>query len=181
MNEVAVNENLVTTKELAEYVKSVLLKSSNHLDYIFSEVYEQERFENLCSKLKYYYLEKSYFFTKVQPYFSILLEMKEAAHKRGYVYFIKDTTNGFVKVGRTNNIQQRFSALSSSNNGLKLVKIIKSNNAPVWEKELHEFYKGKKQYKEWFLLNEADIEKGIYHLAHKFNTEIDPDVMPDAE
>lgn len=182
MNEVALfGEKTVTTKELAEEVKRVLLKSGNHLDFIFSESYEQESMKKLCSTLKYYYLEKSSFFIKVQPYFSILAEIKRNNNKNGYVYFIKDMLNDFIKIGRTKNVKKRVSQLSSSNNSLKILKVIKSNNAPVWERELHKFYKEKKQYKEWFSLDEADIKSGIIYLEDKFNTEIDPAVMPDAE
>ena len=136
----------MTTKELAEEINRVILKSRNHFDYVFSETFEQEKLEKLCSELKYYYLEKDRFFIKVQPYYSILVRIKENNHKNGFIYFIKDGANKLVKVGRANNIQRRFSALSGSNNNLKILKAIESNNTPIWERELHKYFKNKRQY-----------------------------------
>ena len=175
MNELS----LFLQNEKVNEIRKVFEKHRNHLDFVFITKTEKDELENLCSKLKYYYLEQKGFFTRVQPYFDILLELKENNRKQGYVYFIQDKKNGFIKVGRTNNVKKRMSQLSSSNNNLELLKVIKTDNAPLWEKELHKFYKNKKQFREWFSLNKNEIEQGLVYLAKRFNAEIDANIKAD--
>lgn len=178
MNEIA-TEKTMTTRELADEIMSVLKKSRNHLDFVFSQL-ETEELNSLCLKLKYFYLEKTGFFIRVQPYFDILVNIKDNLNKQGFIYFVKDNENGYVKVGRTNNVNKRLSQLSICNNNLKVLRIVKSNNTILWEKELHNFYKNKKVFKEWFSINETNIEEGLVYLARRFNTDIDASVIADA-
>lgn len=82
MNEIA-TEKTMTTRELADEIMSVLKKSRNHLDFVFSQL-ETEELNSLCLKLKCFYLEKTGFFIRVQPYFDILVNIKDNLKKHGF-------------------------------------------------------------------------------------------------
>lgn len=74
--------------------------------------------------------------------------------RTGYqTYLIKDTSNNYIKIGRSIDYLKRYNVLSSINLNIKILFII---NADV-EAELHKKYSDKRIHGEWFNLTDKDI------------------------
>jgi hypothetical protein len=84
---------------------------------------------------------------------------------KSYVYFIYDSDNKLVKIGKANNIKQRFSSIISGNPfNLTIVKTIECESeekAFELEKELHSKYQNDNFNREWFEANRVIKEEEI--------------------
>jgi hypothetical protein len=84
----------------------------------------------------------------------------------GYIYFVKERLNGYVKIGRSQDLEKRFQIFAVKLPfEIQLFHYIKTYNFEKIELELHEYYASKRAKGEWFKLNEEDI-KNI--LANSF-------------
>lgn len=92
----------------------------------------------------------------------------------GFVYLIDDGHQN-IKIGMTCNWQQRFSA-SEFGPETKIILIIQCKNPATLEANLHTRFSSKQVKKEWFRLEESDIESVRQefqdHLRHPENSTI---------
>lgn len=95
------------------------------------------------------------------------------------VYLIRDNTNNLVKIGSSNNPERRLLELKNQyHENLEIIAFVKNVNQKL-EKELHEQYRLKNKYNEWFLLSENDIETIIAdnhmneHMSEHMENEIE--------
>ena len=80
----------------------------------------------------------------------------------GFVYLIKEESNeNKYKIGMTNKtLEQRMNSLQTGNpNKLTLINYHESKNPKAVEKTLHNFFRHKNILREWFDLDEDDINK----------------------
>lgn len=81
----------------------------------------------------------------------------------GYIYLIRAETSSdvsHVKIGKTNNVKQRLSALNAASPApLTLVYFGYVLNADKLEKELHDIFDERRLRGEWFALDNDRIEK----------------------
>ncbi len=93
--------------------------------------------------------------------------------KTSYVYFIKDSSNGLVKIGKSVTPHKRLKILQiGSSNKLQLVKIVKGGM--YLEQILHRYFKSIRIQGEWFkpdyelkqfLLGRNITISGIYDIV----------------
>lgn len=77
--------------------------------------------------------------------------------KEEYVYIVKSGIH--YKIGRTGNIKERLSALkTTSPQSIELIHTIATHQSGKLEKELHEKFKLKQMNREWFALDETDLD-----------------------
>lgn len=88
--------------------------------------------------------------------------MKEKNRKQS-IYAIKNVDTGKIKIGITENIENRLSGLiSSSGCNMQLIcHSCKIENAKIVENEIHYFFKDKKYIGEWFDISESDAKYAI--------------------
>ena len=68
-------------------------------------------------------------------------------------YLIKDTSSGYIKIGKSTHVLDRFKALRVGNPCIKLIMVINSDV----EKTLHDKYESKRVAGEWFNLSDDDL------------------------
>lgn len=85
-----------------------------------------------------------------------IVEQETVEGKEGHVYFLRN--NEYVKIGYSTQIEERISQLQRDFPGAKLLYTIFSNNAFATEKLLHEYFKHKHYIKEWYILNDDDMD-----------------------
>jgi hypothetical protein len=92
--------------------------------------------------------------------------LKESSSSFGYVYFIKNKSNGdFVKIGKTSNITNRMKSFRTSmGNELYLVGFIYTDKQDELEKELHIEFSDYRDVGEWFNLEYSALVKKIKKL-----------------
>jgi hypothetical protein len=79
--------------------------------------------------------------------------------KRGIVYLIREE-HGAVKIGKTINLEQRFSTLAAQvPYDLELLLAIESDDIHALEAELHRRYAASRINGEWFRLSEEELEE----------------------
>ena len=77
--------------------------------------------------------------------------------RAGYVYLFKDRY-GLYKIGRSLNPWQRAKDISQPNYLIRVICTLKTNDAFLLERELHERFADKRVEGEWFELDEADVD-----------------------
>lgn len=88
---------------------------------------------------------------------------KQRKQETGHVYLIK-SSEGYYKIGRSKNVQQRISTLGVQLPfDIEVLHTIKSDDYRLLETELHELFAPKWVRGEWFALSPDDIEyiKGL--------------------
>lgn len=90
----------------------------------------------------------------------------KSAKRPGYVYLLHDKRDDKYKIGRTNNLTKRISALKTGNpNPLVLIAYAICNDVVSTEKKFHYRFAAKRLPKgEWFKLSEDDIN----HIKESF-------------
>lgn len=87
-----------------------------------------------------------------------------AEQKAGYIYFIYNHRNGYMKIGRIKNIQTRFQSLNSGTaDELSLIYYEYVKECKLMEKKLHQEYQKYKIKGEWF-----DYKKYMIDNIQKF-------------
>lgn len=85
--------------------------------------------------------------------------------RSGFVYLVL-SENGLVKIGRTHNLERRFSALRAmSPVELELIASKFVNDAKEFEQNLHQVFDSKNVRGEWFDLAVADLKRAKAMLA----------------
>ena len=80
--------------------------------------------------------------------------------RKGHVYFLKNPSNGLIKIGRSSQIETRINQLSIElKQPLELIKKIPKEDTHIAERELHELYADYRVHGEWFDLPESEIQK----------------------
>lgn len=88
---------------------------------------------------------------------------------KGYVYFVKNGYNNFVKIGKTLNLQSRLNSFSTSfSDGVFLVGYIYCENYSEIEKKIHEDFKNKRKTGEWFDILDVEIIYDNFYLKNAF-------------
>ena len=86
------------------------------------------------------------------------LEDKFRVYKGSWLYLIK--CDEFYKIGIAWDVESRLNSLQCGNPyELELVWAVKAIDAKNAEKLLHEDFKDKRVFREWFVLNDADVER----------------------
>lgn len=67
----------------------------------------------------------------------------------GNVYFIKDNSNGLIKIGYAKDVNKRFKTFQTANANLTLLYII-PNCTMDYEKSLHRYFSNVRKIREWF-------------------------------
>ncbi len=117
-------------------------------------------FDNAKNKY-YWYFKEVFYSTKKDLDQEAFLEEHRITVGRisTHVYLINQNDSEMHKIGITNNVRNRFSSIKTANpNPLTLVFSGKVNDARALERELHSYFKEKKINREWFNLNQADID-----------------------
>jgi hypothetical protein len=80
--------------------------------------------------------------------------------EEGYIYILKDqSTEGVYKIGSTKNLKRReIEHKRNSSFDVDIIHAIKSEDCRVTEKRLHQMFRTKKKYGEWFRLTPQDID-----------------------
>jgi len=94
----------------------------------------------------------------------------------GGVYFIKNEYNNMIKIGRTNNIKERFAELKGSflhvgmEPKLQLISIVLTFPKYMGQMEsyFHQRFKGKRRIGEWFDITKEDIFNEILPCTDQF-------------
>ncbi len=160
----SVEKTEIITDEKIQEIKRILRTfSSTPIDYVFSKNYEKNELEKLLEKLPYYELVTSSFFILIEPYYSISQKLQDYRKTKGCVYFILNPETGLVKIGRSKNPINRLANLKLCVKNPKFLLKIFVTNHIVAEKRLHNFFKNKNVYREWFKIDSKDIE-----IAKKF-------------
>jgi hypothetical protein len=73
------------------------------------------------------------------------------------IYFILDKSTGYVKIGYSQNVSKRFSAIKCCNTSVELITFF--NGIIQDETNLHNLLEDKKISGEWYNLDLSDIEK----------------------
>ncbi|MFD1736237.1 GIY-YIG nuclease family protein [Bacillus salitolerans] len=79
-------------------------------------------------------------------------------YKVGYVYFLKDTDNDLIKIGKTSRKLDKRLYEHSRDFNYELVQVIYSVNCSKTERLLHSYYQDKMVEREKFNLSKQDIE-----------------------
>lgn len=79
---------------------------------------------------------------------------------KGYIYFAKNSDNGFIKIGRTSGeVKKRISSLNTGRvNKIKEYKFIECQNIKWAERTIHSYFSDYRIDREWFNL---DMDKAI--------------------
>jgi len=82
----------------------------------------------------------------------------------GYVYLF-EAENGFIKIGQTENVEKRFSAISVDSPGKVSIRYFRfvKNRLEV-EKKLHRVFRENRKKGEWFMLTEEQTQMAIHLL-----------------
>lgn len=75
---------------------------------------------------------------------------------RQYVYIFQD--KGKYKIGKTNNLERRFSDAKNLNNNISIFHFIETPDASFLEASLHRYFSDKNIEGEWFSLDENDLK-----------------------
>lgn len=88
----------------------------------------------------------------------------------GYVYLLRDSLLGAVKIGyAATDYKRRVKALQSGcPQEINLIAIIQDKDASRIERELHRKYKGQSLRGEWFLLSDSDIDDIVNYYGGKY-------------
>lgn len=90
-------------------------------------------------------------------------------NNKGYVYFVKNGCNNFVKIGKSINLQSRLQSFSTSfSDGVFLVGYIYSENYSELEKIIHQDFKDKRKTGEWFDILDSEITYNDFYLKNAF-------------
>lgn len=81
---------------------------------------------------------------------------KKVIKKKGFIYLMIDTANGYTKIGFSRNPKHRERTLQSEKPTIEL--IWKKEGTTKNEKELHEIFSHCRLRGEWFNLTRSDIE-----------------------
>lgn len=86
-------------------------------------------------------------------------EQSEKARKKGTVYVIRKPEDSLYKIGLTTNLKQRLYALKRQLNTdeVELVHSFDAEDAKAAERELHKRFQEKREFNEWFRLDEDDV------------------------
>jgi hypothetical protein len=106
--------------------------------------------------------------TQPQPRKSILAS--RPTDKTDYVYVIRALRTNLYKIGKTNDPEGRLQSLQTgSAHRLKLLHVIRADNATAAEEELHRLLHGKRMEGEWFRLtnSEKDVLVSIERFENK--------------
>lgn len=89
-----------------------------------------------------------------------------------YIYVVENYPQGYIKIGKSTNIQQRLKSLSGSNGGgNKLVKVAISNPTYLYtlERIAHDYFdKYRIKNTEWF--KDITFEEAIEFIDSQFNS-----------
>ncbi|HEU4554996.1 MAG TPA: GIY-YIG nuclease family protein [Chitinophaga sp.] len=78
----------------------------------------------------------------------------------GYIYFIRETLFGHVKIGRSRNLEKRLRIFAADLPfETQLLRYIKTYNYEKIELELHKIFSQKRVKGEWFRLEDEDIDR----------------------
>lgn len=159
------NKKLMITKKV-EKIKSVFETYSSHpMFYVFVKKFQKKELNKLLKTLPFYELQTKGFFTIVQPYHFVASHLIKSTGKKGFVYFIKAEDTGFIKIGMSKNPDLRLRQIKlSCQKPVLLMKFFVSNSA-IMEKKLHEFFKNKRVFGEWFNLNDSDLKKAVNFIS----------------
>lgn len=90
-------------------------------------------------------------------------------NSKGYIYFVKNGYNNFIKIGKTINLQSRLNSFSTLfSDGVFLVGYIYSENYSELEKKIHEDFKDKRKTGEWFDILDNEIIYDDFYLKNSF-------------
>jgi phage anti-repressor protein len=163
--------------------KYVYVKSKNRYGYANKRLIEytitnevakillvSENTEKSIELLKYLIdREKEYkdLLAKFKDYYSSNGELIE-----GFVYIIKDYSNGYYKIGKTIDLERRLMQLRTGNVNIEIVCSLQDINYGLIETKLHRENEDRLIYGEWFDIEDRleDIinEYGfVYHLCNK--------------
>ena len=78
----------------------------------------------------------------------------------GNVYFIKDNSNGLIKIGYAKDVNKRFKTFQTANANISLLYII-PNCTMDYEKSLHRYFGDTRKVREWFENNNGMITNFI--------------------
>ncbi len=97
------------------------------------------------------------------------ISIQPAIHKRvTYIYFIKSTKLNLVKIGMTDNIQQRMNRLKyGSPDELILLKLIRTNDIYPTDRAVHALFPHLQNHGEWFILTPE-----LQHFIEQVETNI---------
>ncbi|QGM30151.1 hypothetical protein GI482_07075 [Bacillus sp. N3536] len=77
----------------------------------------------------------------------------------GYIYFVKESQTGLIKIGKATNVEKRFFSLKVGIPfEIELIHKIQSNNYHLSEQLFHKHFYTKKVTGEWYNLSDKDIE-----------------------
>jgi hypothetical protein len=76
-----------------------------------------------------------------------------------HIYFIKNPENNLIKIGSSVDVNRRLIELKKQYNEGLYILFISEKCSQTKEAELHKIFKDKKQFNEWFALDEQDLEK----------------------
>ena|SRR5687767_13808899 len=86
----------------------------------------------------------------------------------GYVYFIQNKFSGFIKIGRTKNIERRIAIFTKMFSfPIQVIQHIRTLNYERIEKSFHNYYSKKRVRGEWFNLNDTDIAQIVQKIFPK--------------
>ena len=87
---------------------------------------------------------------------------EKGPNKESCVYFIRNTLNGLVKIGRTTSIPRRLQTLQTAVGDSKLIVenkiLVTPNRAKTLEKNIHLIFEKQRRSGEWFDVNSKSIE-----------------------
>ena len=82
----------------------------------------------------------------------------KAADLIGFVYLIRESFKGLVKIGRTRDLARRMEGIvTSCPQDITLIGAIYVNDCYKLELDLHKEYESKRYKKEWFSLTDEDV------------------------
>lgn len=87
---------------------------------------------------------------------------RRVQNRDAYVYFAKDPLTSLVKIGKSLDVEKRLYQLKKEvGSELQLLDVVKSSDAIVLEKEIHEQLHDRRVKGEWFTLSEEEVEKVV--------------------
>lgn len=110
---------------------------------------------------KSYVKLKNWFIDYAKQEADFIVPKKDDKH---YIYIVQmiDDVNNYYKIGRSSNAKGRIGVHdTSSPHPIKTIFIGKVKNAIIIEARLHRMFKDKNVRKEWFKLDDKDIEKAL--------------------
>lgn len=76
-----------------------------------------------------------------------------------HIYFIKNPDNGLIKIGSSVDVERRVIELKRQYNSELKLLFISKKYPQTKEKELHDFFKEKKEINEWYRLSNKDLDE----------------------